>query len=115
MIRKKFYVIAMLLSLPMFVFAGNFDVNSVNQPTQNQQIQPKDIVNNLINYLIWPLAVTGVIICFILAGFSFITAHGEPAKLDTARKYLIGGIIGVIVILIGFSIITTVQWLTGIT
>ena len=48
------------------------------------------------------------VICFILAGILFLTAQGEPEKLKAARLAVIGGVAGVVVGIIAFSIIAIV-------
>ena len=112
---KKIIACALLsLALPVLVMA--IDVNIFNQPSGNVPEILDDsggvgtVVNNVINLIIWPIAVGIVIILFIIAGLKFITAQGEPSKIGEARKMVLWGIIGVIVILISFSIIQIVKW-----
>lgn len=73
------------------------------------------IVQN-INYLfslLWPVVVAAVIIFFGYAGFEFLTAQGDDTKLTKARQALIWGTIGVAVVIIGFSIVQTLQGFLG--
>lgn len=114
MSKKIILLSIILLSLPFFVFS-QFNVGNIQQPPQaigNPVSNPIiDTINRVINLVVWPIVVTIVIVLFIMAGFKFITAQGEPAKLEEARRFVIWGTIGVIVILIAFSIIETIKWI----
>ena len=48
------------------------------------------------------------VILFIFAGIRFLTAGGEPEKVQTARGAFMWGIVGVVVGIIAFSIIAIV-------
>jgi hypothetical protein len=61
------------------------------------------VINMLFN-LIWPPIVAAVVILFIMAGFSFLTAQGDPSKLESARRFALWGIVGIVAILLAFSI-----------
>ncbi len=51
------------------------------------------------------------LLMFVLAGITFLTAQGDSTKLQTARSAVIWGVVGVIVGIAAFGIITLV---TGI-
>ena len=59
--------------------------------------------------IVWVVAVTAVIIMFVLAGFKFLTAQGDPSKLEEARRAVIWGILGGIVIILSFSIVMIIK------
>ncbi len=48
------------------------------------------------------------VIMFVIAGVYFLTAGGEPEKIQKARQSLIWGVAGVVVGIIAFSIIAIV-------
>ncbi len=64
-------------------------------------------------YVIWQIFIGGAIIMFILAGFDFFTAGGEPAKLHTARMNLMWGIVGLMVALLSFSMPYIISFTIG--
>jgi len=61
------------------------------------------IVYNLL-LPIWEAFIGFAIVAFIIAGFKFLTAQGNPAELSIARKAVIWGMVGVTVAILGFSI-----------
>lgn len=110
--NKKLFAASLsiiLLALPITSLAISF----LPQPTGNEDFSQRveTIINNIFKFLIWPIVLTVVIVLFIMAGITFLTAAGDPGKLDTARKFVIWGVVGVIVILLSFSIVKTVQTL----
>ncbi len=48
------------------------------------------------------------VIMFIIAGVLFMTAQGQPEKVQTARQAFLWGVAGVIVGILAFSIIAVV-------
>lgn len=52
--------------------------------------------------LIWTVFIAFAIIMFIIAGFQFLSARGEPGELEKARHSLIWGSIGVAVAILAF-------------
>ena len=50
-----------------------------------------------------------VVILFIIAGIQFLTAQGDPAKLETARQFVIWAFAGVVVGVLAFSAIVIVR------
>lgn len=54
----------------------------------------------------------GFILAFIwllLGGISYITSNGEPAKTAAAQKKIIYAVVGLIVIILAFSVLTLVE------
>ncbi len=94
--------------MPIVSLAINFVL-----PSGTANLSPAALVVTVLNF-IWPIIVGVVIVMFITAGFLFITAQGEPGKLTSARNAVIWGVVGVVVILLAFSIINIVQLGTGL-
>ena len=66
------------------------------------------IVCNIGN-VIGTIAVTLVVIFWIITGLLFMTAQGDPSKLTTAKKALIGAIIGTAVAFLAATATTIVS------
>lgn len=58
----------------------------------------------ILENIIWLIFIAVAIIMFIYAGFLFVTASGEPAKLNTAKLALLGGFIGVAIAMLAISL-----------
>ena len=56
------------------------------------------LIDGIIN-IIFTLALAIAPIMFIIAGFYFITAAGEPEKIQTAKKMILWTLIGLLVVI----------------
>ena len=63
---------------------------------------------------LWIIFAALAVIMFLYSGIIFLTAQGEPAKVSTARQAFLWGVIGVIVGIISYSIITVVGSIFGL-
>ncbi len=75
-------------------------------------------VGQIITFAIKILMFAGFVMALIwllLAGISYITSNGEPAKTAAAQKKITYAIIGLVVIIISFSILTFVENIFGLT
>lgn len=71
-------------------------------------------VNQLVDVIfsiLWPVAVAFFIIMFVIAGFLFATAQGDPEKVKQARQAVIWGVVGVLVALLAWSIVVVIRGL----
>jgi len=69
-----------------------------------------DIALSLLNLLLSIAAVIAVIVV-IAAGIMYVTAAGDPERIEMAKKFLIGGIIGLVVVIVSLTIVTVVSGL----
>ena len=98
--NKKIFTLltsAVLLALPVVSLAVNLI------PLPGIILNPGNIFDALFNIL-WPFFAGFAVIMFIVAGFLFLTAQGDPEKVNQARQATLWGVVGVIVGLIAFSI-----------
>jgi hypothetical protein len=56
----------------------------------------------------WVVFAVIAVMCFLVAGALFLIAQGDPAKLKTARAAFMWGVVGVVVGIISYSIISLV-------
>ena len=107
---KKYSIIlstAGLLLLPTVIFA---QPRAINLPIVT-------VVANLIATaltVVWMVAAAFVVIMFTIAGFKFLTAQGEGSKVNEARQAVIWGVVGVVVIILAWSIVTIVSIQFGV-
>lgn len=69
-------------------------------------------IEQLVNAIKRPLwIVFGLIalIAFVVAGILFLTASGDPDKIKTARTAFLWGIVGVVVGIVAYSIVTIIE------
>lgn len=92
------HVLATLILLPLNSFAVNF----IGEPGGGA-LDIKAFINKTVD-VFWWVFVAGVVILFLIAGLTFLTAKGDTTKLDKAKLFAIWGIVGVFVGVVGFSI-----------
>jgi hypothetical protein len=68
----------------------------------------QEIVNS-IERAMWIVFGGIAVICFVVAGILFLTAGGQPEKVQAARSAFIWGIAGVVVGIVAYSIIAIVS------
>ncbi|MCX6738595.1 MAG: hypothetical protein NT098_00900 [Candidatus Parcubacteria bacterium] len=102
--RKFFYVTALYL-LPLVSFAQG--VTKLTSPTPAVGTL-FEFVTAILNIVI-RISIPVITLSFIWTGYLFVSASGDPAKLKTARGWLIGSFIGAIVILSAVIVATIVK------
>lgn len=65
------------------------------------------ILSSVLNIIYFVVGAFAVIV-IILAGFTFLTANGDPAKITKARMAILYSAIGLIVVMLAFAITTFV-------
>jgi len=107
---KKKLVLAAILYLailPNIILAAPNIANSTLQ----------DVVNLIISIflnILWSVAVAYIIVMFVIAGFRFFQAHGEPGKVAEARQFFLWGLAGTVVIILSWSITAIVRYQLGL-
>ena len=88
------------------VLSANNAIAQVGVTVANP-IKTSDFAKIIENVLLWVLGVSGSIalFTFILAGVMYITSAGDEQKITTAKKLFNFTIIGLILILLSYSII----------
>lgn len=96
--------LTMLLALPMAAMA----IADPAVPNGNANISVIELINAILAFL-WPIFIGFAVIMFVIAGFYFITAQGEPDGVKKARDFVIWGVVGVAVGVLAFSLPYVVQ------
>jgi cbb3-type cytochrome oxidase subunit 3 len=95
-----FLLILTMITLPVVAFAR-----------PSVEINIGTIMSNIADQ-VWLVFAGIAIIMFLVAGILFLTANGNPGKLDQARQAVIWGVVGIIVGLFAGGIISLVSgWL----
>ena len=83
---------------------AQFDVTDV-RPIEPGGTSIKDIVNNLVNIVLWAAGVIAVLY-LIYGGIMYITAGGDAEKATKGRTAITNAIIGIIIIAAALAIYT---------
>jgi len=65
-------------------------------------------LTNIINWFSWLLAILSVAVG-LYAGFLYMTSSGDPQKVVTANRVLVYAVVGVVVAILAFSVISIVE------
>lgn len=102
--KKLSLVLLALVLAPIFVSAA---ASGLAEP-QAVNLDMAKIMGNVAK-MVWYIFAGIAIIMFLVAGILFLTASGNPGKLDQAKQAVIWGIVGIVVGVSAGGIITFVQ------
>lgn len=71
-----------------------------------------DLITKVGDFL-WKIVGLVALILFVIAGIMFMTAMGDPAKIATARNFVLWGVVGIIVAILAYSIVAIVTNIVG--
>lgn len=94
-------ILLTLLAAPLAVLADD-------EYAHVEEINIFEALNNIANYAFTLLLIVGVI-AIIWAGFMFISAQGDPEKVNKAKKFLVYAIIGVFVAVLARGIVGLIR------
>ena len=105
-----------LLSFPLVSFAGAIffpPMPPLTAPNTTIYSLTVGVVTVLFNAF-WIVAIAFVVVMFVLAGFKFFTAQGDPSKVQEATRAVVYGIIGTAVVILSFSMVAIVRLTLGL-
>jgi len=97
------------LFLPVLAFA----ISSQVAPTEGSIGSMASLVTKIENF-VWVVFGLIAVIAFVTAGILFLTAGGQPEKVQSARSAFIWGIVGVVVGIIAYSILAIIGTAVGV-
>ena len=89
---------AVLLALPVIALGVALPTST---PAQYLTLQS---FFDVLFKVLWILFVAFAVIMFIIAGFLFLTANGDEAKIGVARNAVLWGVVGVVMGIVAFSL-----------
>ena len=112
-IKLSFLIIIFtLLSLPVFAEEQTLQLNWPTSPGTSRELTADAGIAELVAYLYeWGILV-GILIFFgilIYAGLRYLTSAGNPSKMQDAKKRIISGFSGVILLLGSYLILNTIN------
>lgn len=93
-----------------------FAAMAINDPNPNPTGSGNINLNTLINGILgklWIIFGALAVIMFVYAGILFLTASGAAEKVSAARQAFLWGVVGVVVGIIAYSIITIIGSFVG--
>jgi len=107
-LRKKLFILLILscLILPLSVLAIKLN-NPIIYNTFGELIEA------IINF-IYNVALVLAPLFIVIAGFYFVTAAGNPAQIETAKKIILYTLIGFLIILLARGLIAVIQSVFGV-
>jgi hypothetical protein len=112
---KKFIaglMLAGLVLVPVGVFGAADDDDDDFETQEAPTLSVETAINNVTNWT-FVFVLTIAVLFLIFAGFQFITAGGDPEKLNKARSSLFYGAIGVGVAVMARGLVSFVRGLLG--
>ncbi|MCX6796068.1 MAG: hypothetical protein NTW06_01060 [Candidatus Falkowbacteria bacterium] len=73
----------------------------------NPDLEPKAAAITIIQYLMTFLGIIAVVV-MLWGGFQWLTAGGNESRVESAKKTILAGIIGLIVIVASYAIVTII-------
>jgi len=105
---KKYFTKLIILLLLLPCLAGAVEIENPLQANNFWEIL--DALINFIFYISLPIAT----IMIIVAGFYFVTAAGQPAKIEIAKKMILWTLIGLLVIFCAKGLIAAMGDILGL-
>lgn len=85
--------------------------NSTAQPCNFNALM--NMVNTIIHFILFDLALPITAIMFAFAGFELVTSGGSTEKRGTAKKVFTNAVVGFIIAMAGYLIIETILHILG--
>ncbi len=115
MISKINKISILSLLLPLVSFAAPININI--PPPSSSATSIMGIIKALLENAIMPIAAVLVVMYIIYAGFTFVTAQGNPTKIKEAKARLLWSLVGAGVLLgavaISSAVCTTLKAILG--
>ena len=109
--RVLLILVPLILILPTWILAnegngGGLGVIEIKNPLKTESFEV--IIDNLIDF-IFKIAIPIVPLMVIFSGFLFVTAGGNVAQLERAKKVLIWTVIGLAILLLSKGLFVIIQ------
>lgn len=108
---KKYLTLSLLTAVLVIPLTTQAQVIKIENPLGAESFE--DLLYRVINF-IFVLALGIAPIMIIVAGFYFITATGEPEKIQTAKKIILWTLIGLLIVICAKGLITLFKQIFGI-
>ena len=108
-VKKTLFIILLISFAFLHTSALAVEVR-IENPLSSDTLE--ELIDNIINFIFW-VATALAPLMIVIAGFYFITAGGEPAKLQTAKNIILYTVIGYSIILFSKGLILVIKQILG--
>ncbi|MFA6042841.1 MAG: Ig-like domain-containing protein, partial [Patescibacteria group bacterium] len=113
-----FLALGVIAGAALFAFAHVAQALTVENVGGTLTLGDADLKQTVINVIKWALGLLGLVAVIIMlyGGFLWLTSRGDEKQIDKAKRTLINGAIGIVIILVAWAIVLFVQrFITGST
>jgi len=103
---KKILLISLLLSLPIFVSAVEFQ-NPLEYETFGE------LIDAIIDFIFYVAVVVAPLMA-IIGAFYLLTAGGDPKKIGTGKNIIIYTLIGLAIVMLARGLIAMIESIIGV-
>jgi len=111
--KKNFLIVILILTFLITSFilvTAEGEVVQITSPIRHGTFA--DLINAIIDF-IFNLALVLVPLIIIIAGYIFVTAMGDPKRVDQARDTIIWAVVGFLIILVAKGTIEVIRKIFG--
>lgn len=109
--RLHFFKLLIILLLSSFFLPLISEAVSIPNPIESQSFF--ELLNKIIDF-IFTISIPITALMIIIAGFYFITAQGEPEKIQTAKRIITWALIGFLIVLCAKGLVQLLGQIVGI-
>ena len=109
--RLHFSKLLIILLLSSFFLPLVTEAVSIPNPIEAQSFF--ELLNAIIDF-IFTISIPITALMIIIAGFYFITAQGEPEKIQTAKRIIIWALIGFLIVLCAKGLVKLLGEIVGV-
>lgn len=112
--KKNFLIVILILTFLITSFVlvtGQEEDVKIESPIRYKTFA--GLINAIIDF-IFNLALVLVPLIIIISGYMFITAMGDPKRVDQARDTIIWAVVGILIILVAKGTIEVIKRVFGI-
>ena len=112
-LMKKLLLLSLYKNISIVAVAGLLlPIAVFGAPSANAAVNWfNSILDNFLAMILWPVFAALVVIMFVYAGFMYLTAHGDAAKVHAANRAVLYAVVGIIVAMLGFGAVRFIQGL----
>jgi len=107
------YLSLILLTIIFLPLAVQAQTVTIDNPLGDEDMQLWELLDKIINFIFY-VSIPVAAIMIIIAGFRFVTAIGDPEKIQTAKKMILWVTIGLFIIFLAKALIVLFGEIFGI-